>query len=48
MQTIAKYCKTLKQAEKYQNSLYNKYPYVRLISFPLFSEEGLYEWHISM
>jgi len=48
METITKRFKTIKQAEKYQNSLYNKFPYVRLISSPLFSEEGQYIWEISI
>jgi hypothetical protein len=48
METISKQFKTLKQAEKYQNSLYNKYPYVQLVSYPIFSEEGEYTWEISM
>lgn len=48
MQTISKRFKTIKQAEKYQNSLYNKFPYVRLISSPIWIEEGLYIWEISM
>lgn len=48
MQTITKRFQTLKQAEKYQNSLYNKFPYVRLITFPIYSEEGVYIWEISM
>jgi len=45
---ITKRFKTIKQAEKYQNSLYNKFPYVRLISYPIFLEEGLYIWDVSM
>lgn len=48
MQTISKRFKTIKQAEKYQNSLYSKFPYVQLITFPVWSEEGLYIWEISM
>lgn len=48
MQTLSKQFRTLKQAEKYQNSLYNKFPYVVLISFPLWSEEGQYTWEVSM
>lgn len=48
MQTISKIFKTIKQAEKYQNSLYIKFPYVRLVSFPQWSEEGQYTWEISM
>jgi hypothetical protein len=41
-----KFIKTI-QAEKYQNSLYNTFNYVQLISSPLWSEEGLYIWEIS-
>jgi len=48
METITKYFKTIKQAEKYQNKLYSKFPYVRLFSFPQWSEEGQYIWEISM
>jgi len=48
MQTISKQFKTMKQAEKYQNSLYNKFPYVRLITFPIWSEEGRYIWEVSI
>lgn len=48
METISKQFKTLKQAEKYQNSLYTKFPYVRLVLFPIYSEEGQYTWEISM
>lgn len=48
MVTTSKYCKTLKQAERHQNSLYSKYPYVNLITFPTMSDEGLYIWEISM
>jgi hypothetical protein len=45
---LTKFFKTIKQAEKYQNSLYSKYPYVQLVSFPQFSEEGRYTWEIAM
>jgi hypothetical protein len=48
MHTIRKHLKSLKAAERFQNSLYNKYTYVRLVSSPLFTEDGIYEWHISM
>lgn len=47
MNTITKRFKTMKQAEKYQNSLYNRFPYVSLITFPVWSEEGIYTWEIS-
>ena len=46
MKTITKTYTKLKQAESYQNRLYNKYSYVRLVSSPLFSEEGKYVWHV--
>ncbi len=48
METITKRFKTIKQAEKYQNSLYNKFPYVVLIDFPKWSEEGQYTWEVSI
>jgi hypothetical protein len=48
MNTIRKYFKSIKLAEKYQNKLYDKYPYVRLIQSPIFTEDGIYEWHISI
>jgi hypothetical protein len=48
MRTITKHFRTIKQAEKYQNSLYNKFPYVRLFSSPIWSEEGNYTWEVSM
>lgn len=48
MQTISKRLKTIKQAEKFQNSLYSKFPYVVLINYPLWGEEGQYIWEISM
>lgn len=48
MNTISKRFKTIKQAEKYQNSLYSKFPYVRLLSAPLWSEDGQYIWEVSM
>ena len=48
MQQITKYFRSIKQAEKYQNQLYSKLPYVRLFSAPLFSEEGQYTWEVSM
>lgn len=38
----------MKQAERYQNRLYNLFPYVRLISFPLMGESGPYTWEVSM
>ena len=44
---IAKQIKTLKQAERYQNRLYNIYDSVKLIAWPRFSETGLYRWEVS-
>lgn len=37
---------SLKKAQRTQNKLYNKYNHVRLISFPCFSEAGLYIWEV--
>lgn len=45
--TIKKVCKTLRQAEKNQESLYNKYDSVKLVKSPLmFSEAGEYVWEV--
>jgi hypothetical protein len=46
MKTISKQCKTLKQAERYQNRLYEKYQRVRLVKFPWFTEKGSYVWEV--
>lgn len=46
MKTISKYYKTMKQAEQYQNRLYNEYDHVRLIRFPMFTEHGTYIWEV--
>ena len=46
-QRIKKTYKTLAQAERYQNRLYNKYNSVQLVSFPHFSEDGEYVWEVS-
>lgn len=43
---IDKYCDTLKQAEDFQDDLYDEYESVRLIGFPSFSESGLYVWTV--
>lgn len=43
---LSKECKTLKAAERYQNQLYNKYNYVRLIQSPRFKEAGNYIWEV--
>jgi hypothetical protein len=48
MSIVSKIFKTIKQAERYQNSLYNKFPYVCLITSPIWSEEGVYTWEVSM
>lgn len=46
MKTISKVCRTLKQAERYQNRLYNQYESVRLVSAPRFSQGGVYVWEV--
>jgi len=47
METISKRFNSIKQAERYQNKLYNTFNYVQLISYPVWSEDGLYIWEIS-
>ena len=44
---IRKYLKTLKQAEKYRDKLYNKYSTVEAIGWPLFTEAGVYTFRVS-
>ena len=45
---IKKICASLKQAEAYQFSLYNKYESVKVAKTPLlFSESGEYSWLVS-
>lgn len=46
MKTITKNFTTLKQAERFQNGLYEKYNSVQLVSFPRFEEAGTYVWHV--
>lgn len=43
---VSKRCKTLKQAERYQSTLYAKYKTVRLTRWPDGSESGVYEWYV--
>lgn len=47
MKTIKKAFKTMKQAERYQQALYNKYNKVELVSFPLYWESGFYIWQVA-
>lgn len=44
--TISKNLKTLKQAEKIQNKLYDEYDSVELVLSPSFSEDGVYAWEV--
>jgi hypothetical protein len=46
MKRISKTYATLKQAERYQTRLYNRFDSVRLIRSPMFSESGLYVWEV--
>lgn len=46
MKKIQLHCKTIKQAERVQNSLYERYSEVNLIGWPLFDEGGLYVWAV--
>ena len=48
MKEIRKFYSNLKQAERYQNSLYNKYNEVQLVDFPRFSESGVYVWNVKI
>ena len=43
---ISKTFQSMRQAENYQDSLYDKYDRVRLIEFPMFSEYGMYKWEV--
>ncbi len=44
---ITKYFKSLIQAERYQNRLYNRYDSVQLVKSPRFSEDGYYSWLVN-
>ena len=47
MNTITKVCKSIKDAERFQNSLYSKYETVKLIQFPVTNENGTYVWYVT-
>jgi hypothetical protein len=42
-----KFFATLKQAERYQNRLYNQFHTVTLVQFPSVTESGVYVWKVS-
>jgi hypothetical protein len=44
--TISKTFKTPRQAESYQNRLYERFDSVKLLRSPMFSEEGAYTWQV--
>lgn len=46
MKQVSKYFHTIRQAEKHQDKLYDKYNSVRLVSFPITSEAGTYIWKV--
>jgi len=46
-QIIRKSCRSLKQAENWQNKFYGMYNHVRLITSPPFGEKGIYRWEVS-
>ncbi len=48
MKLITKHFDTLKQAERFQANLYNKYNKVFLFEFPVISERGHYKWQVSV
>jgi hypothetical protein len=45
--TIQKYFKTLKQVERFQSKLYNQYNSVKLVFFPIYSEDGIYTFFVN-
>lgn len=48
MRIIRKHYDTIRQAERYQNRLYSRFHYVRLIRFPLCAgETGWYVWEVN-
>ena len=46
MKSITRYFTTLKQAEQYQDRLYDQYDNVLLVSWPRFCEAGTYAWRV--
>jgi hypothetical protein len=42
--TVTREFASLKQAERFQNRLYNRYDSVKLIRAPIFGEAGVYSW----
>lgn len=47
MPTLHKTFDTIKQANRYQFNLYQKWDSVQLLSAPLFSEQGRYVWAVN-
>ncbi len=43
---VKRYFESMMTATKFQGTLYNKYNSVQLITFPRFSEKGVYIWYI--
>ena len=46
MKLISKHFESLKEAERYQGGLINKWDFVQLVQFPIFGESGKYMWHV--
>jgi hypothetical protein len=46
LKRITKTFKSLKEAENYQNKLYNKYNHVKLVYSPKIGESGNYTWEV--
>jgi hypothetical protein len=44
---IVKNCTTLDQATRHQSKLYQHWDSVRLVSAPVFSEQGRYVWAVA-
>lgn len=46
MKIITKNFKTLRRAAQYQDRLYERFDFVRLVTFPRFGEAGFYTWEV--
>ena len=45
---ISKECKTIKQAEAVKKRLQNKYSHVTLIRFPIYTDNGIYQFEVAI
>ena len=47
MKQIKRFFNWMRDAEKFQNRLYNKYNSVKLVRYPQFDKAGFYVWEVS-